>query len=316
MMPTDALLFIDANKYLDLYRTVTGRLLLASLREQSDHIFITRQIVDEVKRNKVSETAKFLKANFGQLKLEKRPPPDHLFGATEEQTRTIRDQMRKIDSQIGSVNKRMNELAKAIMQKVAQSTDEVSAALEPIFSRAVAHSPEELRRATERRDRGNPPGKQGSVVGDQLSWEQILSNFSRKTRIWIISKDGDYGTTYDSERFLNQFLYEELREVSRDCEAFLFDELSTGIKHFVETTGAKSDNLPTLKEIEKIKEEEDALATEPWRRIVNERELNRWLATIDAAEFTPLQMKIINELRQSRAGAIARELADWDDTEL
>jgi hypothetical protein len=274
-MATDALLFIDANKYLDLYRIDKGRLLLRFLREQSDHIFVTRQVVDEVRRNKVNVTAKFLEENFNQLKLQKRPPPDHLFGATEEQTKTIRDRMREIDSQIDSVNENMNELAKSIMQKVARSTDEVSMTLKPIFGRAVMHSPEELGRAMERRDRGNPPGKQGDVIGDQLNWEQILSKFSRKKKIWIVSKDDDYGTKYNGERFLNQFLYEELRGVSPDCDVFLFDDLSTGIKHFVETTGVKAVSLPTPKELGQIKEEEDALTT--GKLIERIDKLERWL---------------------------------------
>jgi hypothetical protein len=50
-MPTeDALLFIDANKYLDLYRTSTGRLILAAIRQQADYIFVTQTVVNEVQR--------------------------------------------------------------------------------------------------------------------------------------------------------------------------------------------------------------------------------------------------------------------------
>ena len=54
---TESLLFIDANKYLDLYRTKTGKLILAALSQQADHIFVTQKVVDEVRRNKIKETA-------------------------------------------------------------------------------------------------------------------------------------------------------------------------------------------------------------------------------------------------------------------
>jgi hypothetical protein len=37
MTTEDALLFVDANRYLELYRTVTGRHLLAPLSEQTAH---------------------------------------------------------------------------------------------------------------------------------------------------------------------------------------------------------------------------------------------------------------------------------------
>jgi len=49
MTTDDALLFIDANKYLDLYRTDTGQFMLAALSKQTDHIFVTRKVVDEGK---------------------------------------------------------------------------------------------------------------------------------------------------------------------------------------------------------------------------------------------------------------------------
>jgi len=38
---TESLLFIDANKYLDLYRTKTGKFILAALSQQADHILQT-----------------------------------------------------------------------------------------------------------------------------------------------------------------------------------------------------------------------------------------------------------------------------------
>lgn len=63
-MTDDALLFIDVNKYLDLYRTDTGRYILVPLSKQADHILITRKVVDEVKRNKINETARFLTKHF------------------------------------------------------------------------------------------------------------------------------------------------------------------------------------------------------------------------------------------------------------
>jgi len=66
------------------------------------------------------------------------------------------------------------------MEKVNQSVDEVSTTLAAIFDKAVPHLPEELQRARDRKERGVPPGKHDGTIGDELSWEQILSRFAGK----------------------------------------------------------------------------------------------------------------------------------------
>jgi hypothetical protein len=260
----DALLFIDANKYLDLYRTVHGKKLLAPLGEQADHIFVTQQVVEEVHRNKILVAAGFLNDKFKELKLQTFPVPDHLFGTSGGQNDSIRAQMSAIIEKIRQVNKEVDALAIGIMEQISRSQDEVSKALAPIFAKAVPHSPAELQRARERRERGNPPGKSTNPIGDQLTWEQILTRFTGKKRIWIIARDGDYGTFHDTKGFLNHFLYEELRKITSDVEALLFEDIVEGIKHFADTTGVKADKLPTPEETEEIKKEEAVLTPLDW----------------------------------------------------
>ena len=63
---TDALIFIDANLYLNFYEVPTGKSLLAALIEQQDYIFITEQVVNEVNGNKLRVAAKFLKGMVEQ----------------------------------------------------------------------------------------------------------------------------------------------------------------------------------------------------------------------------------------------------------
>jgi hypothetical protein len=258
-MTDDALLFIDANKYLDLYQTKTGKLILAALTQQANHIFVTQKVVDEVKRNKVKVTAEFLTKNWELVKAQTYNVPDHLFGAGEDQSKSILRQMEEIRQKIKQVNTELNALAGDIMRKVSQSTDEVSTALAPIFANAVYDSGEQLRRATARKERGDPPGKQANPIGDQLTWEQLLHLFRKKTKLWIITRDNDYGTFYNGKGFLNHFLYEELVKVSPGAEVFLFDNVPEGIKHFADTTGVPADKLPSPEEIGEIKNEEQTL---------------------------------------------------------
>jgi hypothetical protein len=78
MPANDSLLFIDSNKYLDLYRLDKGKKLLAPLGEQIEYIFVTQQVVDEVQRNKILVAADFLRNKSKELKLPTFNLPDHL----------------------------------------------------------------------------------------------------------------------------------------------------------------------------------------------------------------------------------------------
>jgi hypothetical protein len=261
-MTTDnALFFIDANKYLDLYRTMTGRLSLAGIREQADHMFVPQKVVDEVKRNTIKETANFLTNHFDELPIANTNVPDQLFGATEEQSKSIQRQVDDIRRAIKKVNTELRTLKMDIMKKVGQSTDEVSTVLAPIFTKAVRHSDAELQKAEARKERGDPPGKKTNPVGDQLNWGQILCRFVGKTKLWIVTRDSDYGCMYGEKRaekgYLNRLLYDELQKVSPGAEAFLFENVVDAIEHFAAITGVKADELPTPQQREEIKKEEE-----------------------------------------------------------
>jgi hypothetical protein len=116
MSADDSLLFIDANKYLDLYRTGQGKKLLAPLGEQADHIFVTQKVVEEVRHNKILVAADFLKQQFGGLKWPSLNVPDHLFGTTAGQSTSIRKQVNEISETTKKVNDEADALAMSIME--------------------------------------------------------------------------------------------------------------------------------------------------------------------------------------------------------
>lgn len=193
------------------------------------------------------------------MKLQTFNVPDHLSGTSAGQGKGILRQMGEIGEKINKVNEEVDDLALGILEQVSRSEDEVSRALAPIFARAVPHSPEEFQRARDRRELGNPPGKSTDTVGDQLTWEQILTHFKRKKRLWIISRDGDYGTVYDGKGFLNCFLYNELCKVAAAPEVYLFEDMVEGIGHFIDTTGVKAEKRLTPEEAKEVEKEEKAL---------------------------------------------------------
>jgi hypothetical protein len=276
MPANDALLFIDANIYLDLYRRDQGKRLLAPLVEQVDYIFVTQQVVGEVQRNKIAVAAEFLFQKFKALKLPTFNVPDHLSGTVDGQSKDILRQMREIGQLVEKVNKEVNALALGIMEQIRCSEDEVSTALAPIFKKAANHSLEELQRARDRREIGNPPGKSNDPIGDQLTWEQILTHFQGKKRLWIISKDSDYGTIYGGNGFLNRFLYDELCEVVSSPEVYFFQDVVEGLNHFVDTTSVKAEKRLTLEDEEEIKKEEKSL---PYLILTNE-EMRQMMADV------------------------------------
>src|SRR2546426_9960886 len=68
-MPTDdALFFMDANKYLDLYRMETVKDLLITIEGHSRCIFVTRLVADEVERNKLEVATRFFRDSTARLK--------------------------------------------------------------------------------------------------------------------------------------------------------------------------------------------------------------------------------------------------------
>jgi PIN domain len=259
------MIFIDANQYLDLYRTPSGKKLLAALTEQADYIFVTKQISDEVQRNKVGTAAVFLAHQFKQIALNTFAVPDHLFGSTSTKAEEIRQQLKDIGSQFERTNDELRTLACELLDQISRSEDEVSKTLAGIFARAVPHTDAELHRARVRRELGNPPGKKGDPLGDQLTWEQILTRFKETKRIWVITRDSDYTVKYEGKVFLNAALYQELAQLAGPTpDVFCFDNLPEGIRHFAEATKVKAEALPTPEETEQIKKEQESLPPMGW----------------------------------------------------
>lgn len=264
-MSVKGVLFIDANQYLNLYRIVSGKKLLAALQEQQAHILVTAQVVDEVHRQKVKVTASFLADSVKKLELHSIAVPDHLLSTVDDRVVHIREQLQKIREKVNETKEEFKKLTHDLLEQVSQSKDEVSKVLAGLFSQAVAPNEGELQRARARKERGNPPGKKSDPLGDELSWEQILSQCQDKPRLWIITKDSDYGTEHEGKIFLNAALYQELARLYQSEPAvFCFDNIADGLKHFADTTGAKAEKLPTPEETEQIKKEQESLPPLGW----------------------------------------------------
>jgi hypothetical protein len=262
MPRSTTLLFIDAQQYLDLFRTVSGHKLLRPLKTLRDRIFVTEQVADEVRRNKVRIACEFLTEQFNKVNKQTNfGLPSHLFGETEESVQRISAELDEIVGKIKKLNEGLAALAHDILGRISRSEDEVSVTLEAIFDGAVRANDTELRRAEHRKIIGNPPGKKVDPIGDELTWEQILGQCPPVNKLWLLTRDTDYISQYGGRSFLNAFLTRELKNRSHSIEIFCFDNVPDGLKHFTETTHASTEGLPTEKEAEEIKKEQAELDT-------------------------------------------------------
>ncbi|MBY2986673.1 PIN domain-containing protein [Rhizobium leguminosarum] len=251
-------IFIDANILLGFWCLREGRLpseLLLPLVELGDHVLITKQVADEVERNKLTV---FLK-NVGEMS-SKMPPliPDHL--ARHRNYHELNNELKRLEETAASARTQWNKAISELAGAISDGSDLASEMLAPLFKQAVPATEKQLAAARLRKELGNPPGKRADPLGDQLSWEQFLDAASKEKEVWILTKDGDLAHVVDGVRSLNPFLRNEL--VARGVETIhVFDNLSAAMKSLKDAgVGAKKLDDGKLVELEKI-ETRDAYTT-------------------------------------------------------
>ena len=247
-------LFIDANQYLSLYGLASGKKLLDLLRGQRDRVFVPAQIVDEVNRNKLKKASQFFTEQTEKMKFA--ALPDHLLGLSDKKLTELRDKIQTAKS----AKQEYLALAGDLLEKISRSEDHVSTALQSLFKKAVAPTDDQIARARERRERGNPPGKANDPLGDQICWEQFLDHCRdhRFRDIWMLTDDHDYHNSCGGKRLLNSLLNKELTAAcGRQPGIRCFNNLLVGLTEFGNKLGVSKDKLPTSAEAKKIKEEFD-----------------------------------------------------------
>jgi hypothetical protein len=244
-------IYIDANIYLGIYAPTSIHLLkiVESLKEAKDNIFVTKQIEFEVQRNKVkvfADAAANLSKDFGQ-RLYLPPLTEDPAKVTEYEWKA-KAHRATFDSN-----------RKKLIEDLRDSNDPVSRSLEELFRSAQEASDDEWRRARRRRERGNPPGKREDPLGDQLSWEQFLSEVKDGQSVWIVSNDKDYFDEYDGKLKLKVLLHQELQSKIGSGQIHCFKKLSAAMSHFSKNAKTLA-RLPDTDEIDQMQSEEDVAA--------------------------------------------------------
>ena len=253
-------MFIDANIYLDLYQIPSGKKLLAFLQEQHAHIFVSQQIVDEVERNKLNVANEYFnKLAFSTINVPNQiSMPDHLLGISDDKIAKLRQTVEGVKGAI----KELREHAADILKQIGRSEDDVSKCLRTLFDSPTRPTPDQMKRAGARKEVGNPPGKKSDPLGDQISWEQFLDycRDHKVTKVWIISKDGDYRTEcIDGSFVVNPMLQRELKQTGVEEIQCIVDLLDAG-EDFARNAGVTVKTLPTEAEKREIWKQYDAIA--------------------------------------------------------
>ena len=214
-------IFIDANKYLDLFRAYkdANRLeIIKFLNEKKKkgvfEIVVTDQVLDEFYRNEYQ--LRKIQVVIPSLALQ---IPSFLQNIPEVK-------------KVIKIKKSIEELAQKIQEKyierLTNHNSKINKKVESILSKAlkIEASPDILEKAQYRIIKGNPPDKTGNCIGDAISWETLLT-FCSDDDLIIVTRDSDFfdkGTKQIEENKINTFLAREWRLQSgksvRVCHSF------------------------------------------------------------------------------------------------
>jgi len=211
--PIQSWAFIDTNVYLDFYRSNNeARLsLLNKIQQVSDRIISTYQVQMEFLKNR----QEILIETINTLNITTPPTPavisdGHILASSDKIKEHLDKRKKSLLARVENMLKQPNT-----HDKVYQALHSVfSSPHEHVLKRDMPIRKSIKRRAWKRFILGYPPRKKTDTsIGDAFNWEWIIECAQKLTgRIYILSKDGDYGCTFNKNFHLNDQLKSEFRE--------------------------------------------------------------------------------------------------------
>lgn len=195
--------FIDTNIFLNFYHFSNEDLdnlsdLLKLIEVEKVNLYVTGQVIDEYNRNretKIHDAIKRLNSNDIKSELPQMcldyPEVKDLKNAERIFKEKKKLLISKVSADIASKSLKADKVIKQLFGK---------AKLIPITE--TIH-----KIAKKRIERGNPPGKNGSL-GDAINWESLLANFHGFEDFHFVSGDFDYSSPINENELLD-FLKDE-----------------------------------------------------------------------------------------------------------
>lgn len=232
----DALIFIDTNIFLDFYRIRKSDISLKYLNKIEKHkeiIITSSQVEMEFKKNRQSAILESI-SELKNLQKPKLNVPTIISDAKavdmiEKSSKDIKKQQDRLKSRIEGI------------LKYPSRNDPVYKALQKVFK---SKTPINLNRNNKQRYTirnlakkrfllGYPPRKNTDTsIGDALHWEWIIKCAELTGKhIIIVTRDSDFGTFYQGEAYLNDWLCQEFKDrINKMRKLILTDKLSTAFK--------------------------------------------------------------------------------------
>jgi hypothetical protein len=232
--------------------------LLGALQEIEDLLLVTHTIREEVERNRVAVYRDHNKLQpfshkFSLLELRSHHNED--TSDVEEINKQVRQLQNSLARDSDELFKKLENAYKNNLLSIIRGEDDLSQVLDPLFEKAVLETSEQLERARIRKERGRPPGKRTDLLGDQISWEQLLDAARDKGSVWIITKDKDYTEGIAGTLYLKPLLHRELMGTQGVKDIRCFSDLASFFKAFREAGAVREEQLPSAATVEEAQEE-------------------------------------------------------------
>lgn len=229
------LLFVDTNIWLDFYRarTEAGISILKHLEQIADRIIVTHQLEMEFKKNRLSAMLEGMQ----ELKAPPLLSRPGLFSETPA-VRAIHTAQRRVEARTKTLKARymkafddpaQHDPVYQVCQRIFHKDDGLVLTREMPIRRAIRN------RAYRRFLHGCPPRKRSDTsIGDALNWEWMIHCADSKgAELVIVSRDSDYGITYEGKAYVNDHLRQEFAQrVSLKRKLLLYPKVTEALRHF------------------------------------------------------------------------------------
>ena len=229
------LLFVDTNIWLDFYRARNDvyLTLLEKVEGIAERIIVTHQLETEYKTNRQAA----ILDGMSVLKAPLRIPSIGVLANAKA--------FEMVGKDIKRAGDRVKKLEAKLVRFLAKpaDVDPVYRACHRIFHKndALVLTRQDDRRV-EIRERayrrflhGCPPRKRNDTsIGDAINWEWMIQcALDANAELVIVSRDTDYGATFNGVSYINDHLKQEFsNRVSQKRELLLYTKLSDALKHF------------------------------------------------------------------------------------
>lgn len=199
-------LFIDTNVWLSFYHFSSDdlealRKLGVLIERGTVRLLLPDQVIDEFRRNREAKIADALK----RFKSDRVPDQFPRMCMEYEEFATLREAL-------SAAKEAKSKLLDRLNTDIAEMNLKADDVIEELFGKAdqIDVTSRIIKRAKRRQQRGNPPGKSGSL-GDAINWETLLASIQEGEDLYLVAADSDYAAATDGDA-CSPFLAREWKE--------------------------------------------------------------------------------------------------------